>query len=66
MPLRRAASATATLLVLGGGLMVYEEHHEQALLKDKVSDAQLAEQVSSMTQDSEPPSTAPLKALFDE
>ena len=64
--LRRLASTAATLLVLGGGLMVYEEHHEQQLNKESVSDAQLAAEVSSMTQDSEPTSTAPLQALFDE
>lgn len=63
---RRLASATATLLVLAGGLMVYEEHHDQQLSKESVSDAQLAAEVSSMTQDSEPSSTAPLQALFDE
>ena len=64
--LRRWASATATLLVLAGGFMVYEEHHEQALVKDQVSDAQLAAQVSNMTQNSEPSPTAPLEALFEE
>ena len=64
--MRRWASAAATLLVLGGGLMVYEEHHEQAVMNDKISDAQLAAQVSSMALDSEPQSTAPLQALFEE
>ncbi len=64
--MRRWASAAATLLVLGGGLMVYEEYHQQELVKDQVSDAQLADQVSSMTQDSEPQPTAPLEALFEE
>lgn len=65
MHLRRVASAAATLLVLAGGVMVYEEHHEQQVMNEKVSDAQLAEQVSNMAQDSEPASTAPLQALFE-
>lgn len=64
--MRRVASAAATLLVLGGGLMVYEEHQEQQAVNDKVSDAQLAAQVSNMAQDSEPSSTGPLQALFEE
>ncbi len=64
--LRRWASAAAMLFVLGGGLTVYEEYHRQELLKDQVSDAELAEQVSSMSQVSEPQPTAPLKALFEE
>lgn len=63
--MRRLTSAAATLLVLGGGLMVFEEHHEQQLMNDRVTDAQLAEQVSNMAQDSEPVSTAPLQALFE-
>ena len=66
MRMRRIASATATLLVLGGGLMVYEEHHQQDVMHESVSDAQLAAQVSSMAQDSEPGPTAPLQALFEE
>lgn len=64
--LRRWASAAATLLVLGGGLATYEEYHQQQIAKNQISDAQLADQVSSMSQDSEPRSTAPLQALFDE
>ena len=68
--LQRWASAAATLLVLGGGLVVYEQHQGQGALNnkvnDKISDAQLAAQVSSMTQESEPSSTAPLQALFQE
>jgi hypothetical protein len=36
------------------------------LANDWVSDAQLAQDVSQMAQDSEPPQTAPLQALFEE
>lgn len=63
--IRRWASAAATVLVLGGGLLVYEERREQAA-HNRLSDAQLAQQVSSMAQDSEPQPTAPLQALFEE
>lgn len=64
--MRRWASAFATLLVLGGGLMVFEAHHERQLINPQISDAQLADQVSGMIQTSEPQSTAPLQELFDE
>ncbi len=57
--------AAATVLVLGGALLVYEETRQQAM-QNPVSDAQLAQQVSSMAQDSEPQPTAPLQALFEE
>lgn len=62
---RRWAAAAATVLVIGGGLLVYEETEQQAMAS-KVSDVQLAQQVSSMAQDSEPQPTAPLQALFEE
>ncbi len=62
---RRWASAGATVLVLGGGLLLYEERRQQAT-ENRVSDAQLAQQVSSMAQDFEPQPTAPLQALFEE
>ncbi len=64
--LHQWAPVAATLLVVGGGLMVYEEYHRQELVKDQVSDARLAEQVSNMIENSEPQPTAPLQALFDQ
>ena len=63
--LRRWASAAATILILGGGLLVYEDHKQQSV-DNKISDAQLAREVSSMAQESEPQATAPLQALFEE
>ncbi len=62
--LRRWASAAATLLILGGGVVLYENRPHPA--DNQLSDAQLAQQVSNMAQDAEPQSTAPLQALFEE
>lgn len=62
---RKLVSAAA-VLVLGAGLFVYEENHRQQMMANKVSDAQLAEQVSSMAEESEAQPTAPLQALFEE
>ena len=63
--LRRWASAAGTILVLGGGFLIYEDHRQQ-VMDNKVSDAQLAQEVSSMAQESEPQPTAPLQVLFEE
>ena len=63
---RRWASAAATLLVLGGSVLVYEQKHRPTVANDGISDAQLAQDVSSVALDAEPPPTAPLQALFDE
>jgi len=63
LELRRWASVTATLFVLGGGLLFYKENHKQV---NNISDAQLAQDVSHMAEDAEPSATAPLQALFEE
>jgi hypothetical protein len=63
--LRRWASAAVTVAVLGGGFLIYEDHRQQ-VMDNKISDAQLAQEVSSMAQESEPGPTAPLQVLFDE
>jgi len=63
---RRLASAAAAVLVLGGGLLLYEENHKQPIVNDGVSDAQLAQEVSSMAENPEPPAAAPLQAFFEE
>jgi len=62
---RRWASATAAVLVVGGGLLVYEGRQAHRTAQTSVSDAQLALDVSRMAQDAEPQSTAPLEALFE-
>jgi anti-sigma factor RsiW len=69
----RWASGAAALVVVGGGLSILEQQHSvefrhaslpTASLRD--SDAQLAEEVSSLATSPEPFATAPLKALFAE
>src|SRR4051812_536649 len=62
----RWAPATAALLVLAGGVVVYDQRSRHVTVNRHVSDAQLAQDVSCMATDSEPSSTAPLRALFEE
>jgi hypothetical protein len=64
-PVKRWGSAVATLFVLGGGLFVYQDQHRRSL-ENQISDAQLAQEVSFMSQESESPATAPLQALFEQ
>jgi hypothetical protein len=66
-PIRRWASAAATLSVLGGAFVLHQARIAQRSATDaKVSDVQLAREVSGMADDAEPPPTAPLQALFEE
>ena len=65
-PVRRWASAGATILVIVSGLFVYENSHRRHVPEDQVSDAQLALEVSESVQNEEPQPTAPLQGLFDE
>jgi anti-sigma-K factor RskA len=60
----RWASAAMTVLVLGSGFAMFEQHqHESA--KSQISDAQLAQEMSRMSQDLEAQPTAPLQGLFE-
>lgn len=61
----RWAPAAATLLVVAGGLVVYDQRSRHERVDRSVSDVQLARDVSCMAADSEPRSTAPLRALFE-
>jgi hypothetical protein len=63
--LRRWVSAAATVLVLGGSVFFYEQRQAR-VTENHVTDAELAQDVSLMSLDSEPPATAPLQALFEE
>jgi hypothetical protein len=63
---RRWASVAAIAVVLGGGALFYEEHEQQHVVSSRLSDAQLAQDVSLLAQNSEDSPTGPLEALFDE
>ena len=63
---RRWAPGFAMLVAVAGGLVVYDHGFRKERLDRHVTDAQLAQEVSCMASDSEPPSTAPLHALFEE
>lgn len=63
---RRWASVAAMAAVLGGGALFYKEHEQQRAVNSRLSDAQLAQDVSLMSQNSEDMSTGPLEGLFDE
>ena len=58
------ASAGATLLVLGGGFAMFEQHQRQSV-ENKISDVQLAQEMSRMSQDLEAQPVAPLQGLFE-
>ena len=61
----RWVSAVATTLVLGGGLILYQGKHQASDKDDRISDAQLALEVSQLSQGSEVSPTQPLQELFE-
>jgi hypothetical protein len=63
---RRWAAAAAMMVLLAGGVFLYEQNQHQRGRQDSLSDAQLAQEVSAIAQDSEPSATAPLQQLFVE
>jgi hypothetical protein len=65
LPVRRWTSLVATTLLLAGSIFLYEENRSH-YTNTNLTDAQLAQEVSQMASDSEPQSTAPLQALFEE
>ena len=64
LQLRRWAAAGAMVALLGGGVALYQQNHHKQAEQSKISDAQLAAQVSQIADDSEPAATQPLQALF--
>jgi hypothetical protein len=66
LQLRRWAPAAAGLAVIAGGLLIVEHDRRTPAVPNNISDAQLAQDVSRMAENSESPATAPLQALFEE
>ena len=64
--IRRWAAAAATVVLLASGVLMYEQNQQPAPPPQQVTDAQLADQVSQLAQDSEPAPAAPLEGLFDQ
>lgn len=64
MPMQRWAAAAAMCFVLAGSAAVYE-HHRRELVEARM-DAQLAADVSRMSDESEPAAIDPLRGLFIE
>jgi hypothetical protein len=62
--MRRWASAAATLLVLGSGFVMIEQYRHE-LAERAISDAQLAQEVSKVSEDLEAQPVAPLQGLFE-
>jgi hypothetical protein len=65
MQVRRWGSALAGMAIVASGLLLYENHNKPTP-RDSISDSQLAQDVSRIAADPEPPATAPLQALFEE
>ena len=61
----RWISAGATVIALAGGLMIYQHRQTPAAIDDRISDAQLAQEVSSLSQTPEASPTGPLEELFE-
>ncbi len=64
VPARRWAAAAAMFTVLAGSAALYQDHRRE--LAESRADAQLAQDVSQMSYESEPQATDPLKGLFIE
>ncbi|HEX4750470.1 MAG TPA: hypothetical protein VH302_13075 [Bryobacteraceae bacterium] len=64
--MRRLAAAGAMVALLGGGTFLYQQRQRAQEVQSKVTDAQLAQEVSQIAADSEPLPTAPLEGLFDQ
>lgn len=65
MALWRWASAGTAAAALAGGLVMFTAQHPGARVESKVSDAELAQEVSCLSLDAEAKPAAPLKALFE-
>lgn len=58
-------SAGATALLLGGSLFLYQHGQPNTTADDRISDVELAQDVSRLSQSIEPVAAEPLKGLFE-
>ena len=63
--MRRWASAGVAALVLGGSVLYYQEHEGQRARDAMLSDEQLVQDVSSLSDNADALPTAPVQALFE-
>ena len=61
----RWITAAVTAVALSGGLIVYQHSQAGSPVEDHISDAQLAQEVSQISQGPEAPSTQPSQELFE-
>jgi hypothetical protein len=64
VPVRRWAAGVAMFTVVAGSAALYQDHRQE--IAESRADAQLAQDVSQMSYESEPQATAPLQGLFIE
>jgi hypothetical protein len=62
---KKWAPAVFTVVVLAGGIAVYQEKQHFQKPGSELSDVQLAQEASRMSQEYEAQSTAPLQGLFE-
>lgn len=68
LPVRRWAPAAIMLVLLTGGIAVFKYDQPRAAVHApaSVSDDELAQQVSQIADNPEPPAAAPIQALFED
>jgi hypothetical protein len=65
LAMRQWLPAAATLLLFGAGFIYFEQPQQRELDENKISDVQLAQEMSRMSQDLEALPVAPLQGLFE-
>jgi hypothetical protein len=63
--IRRWAAGLTTACVLSGSIFLYEQNREMKMAQERASDAQLAQEVAAMANDTDVSAMAPLHGLFE-
>jgi hypothetical protein len=64
-PVRRWAAGVATVCVLAGSGLVYEQNRERQIQQERMEDAKLVQEVAAMARDTDVSAMAPLEGLFE-